>query len=154
MEIQFLHEEFTKKDPKLLIDHVQRMMSGEAPLFSTTLSLVYDRLLEQAFPEDIPFDPSLTTHTGDQNIRTSPPPKLESRHVGRGVCFTYIEEPITCEDCENMATCERLGRYPKCLDHTSFDYSDEAELFGPYNWINDSFKDQWRNIVDLEGGQK
>jgi len=27
MEIQFLHEAFTEKDPKLLIDHIQRMVS-------------------------------------------------------------------------------------------------------------------------------
>lgn len=33
MEIQFLHERFTEKDPKLLIDHIQQMASGEHPTF-------------------------------------------------------------------------------------------------------------------------
>ncbi|KAF9642810.1 hypothetical protein BDM02DRAFT_3273313 [Thelephora ganbajun] len=51
MEIQFFHENFTEKDPKLLMDHIQRMASGEAPFFSTTLSLVYGKLLEKAFTQ-------------------------------------------------------------------------------------------------------
>jgi hypothetical protein len=51
MEVQFLHERFTEKDPKLLVDHIRRMASGEAPFFPTTLSLVYGKLVEKAFPK-------------------------------------------------------------------------------------------------------
>jgi len=74
MEIQFLHETFTEKDPKLLIDHIQRMVSGEAPFFPTTLSLVYDRLAEQTFPKNIFPGSGLSGLTKNQNVTTSTPP--------------------------------------------------------------------------------
>jgi hypothetical protein len=54
MEIQFFHERFTEKDPELLVDHIGRMASGEAPFIPATLSLVYDKLVESAFPKHIP----------------------------------------------------------------------------------------------------
>ena len=54
MEIEFLHKSFTDKDPKLLVEHIQRMADGEAPFFATTLSLVYDKLVEKAFAQSIP----------------------------------------------------------------------------------------------------
>lgn len=54
MEIQLLHESFTEKDPKLFMGHIQRMGSGESLFFATTLSLVYDKLVEKAFPQPIP----------------------------------------------------------------------------------------------------
>jgi len=57
MEIHFLDERATELDPKLLIDHTQRMASGEAPFFPTTLSLVYDKLIEKSFTNRTPFDP-------------------------------------------------------------------------------------------------
>jgi len=49
MEIRTLYETFIEKDPKLLTDHVRRMASNEAPFFSTTLSLIYDGMVERAF---------------------------------------------------------------------------------------------------------
>ena len=52
MEIQFLHETFTGKGP--LMNHIRRMGSGEAPLFSTTLSLVYDKLVEKTVARSVP----------------------------------------------------------------------------------------------------
>jgi len=54
MEIQFLHDNFTEKDSKLLMDHIQRMAFGEAPFFAATLSLVYDKLVEKAFTQPAP----------------------------------------------------------------------------------------------------
>ena len=54
MEIEFLLKSFTEKDPKSLVEHIQRMACGEAPFFSTTLSLVYDKLVERAFAQSIP----------------------------------------------------------------------------------------------------
>jgi len=74
MEIQFLHETFTGKDPKLLIDHIQRMVSGEAPFFPATLSLVYDRLAEQKFPKNISFSSGPWGFTTSQTITTPTPP--------------------------------------------------------------------------------
>ena len=49
MEIESLHKSFTEKDPELLMEHIQRMAYGETPLFATTLSFVYDKLVEKAF---------------------------------------------------------------------------------------------------------
>ena len=49
VEIQFLHEQFAETYPESLMDHIQRMVTGEAPFFPATLSLVYDRLIEQGF---------------------------------------------------------------------------------------------------------
>jgi len=54
MEIQFLHDNFTEKDSKLLMEHIRRMASGEAPSFATTLSLVYYKLVEKVFPRPVP----------------------------------------------------------------------------------------------------
>jgi hypothetical protein len=53
-EVEFLHRNFTEKNPKLLIEHMQRMASGDAPFFSATLSLVYDKLIERVFAEVMP----------------------------------------------------------------------------------------------------
>jgi len=53
-EIQFLHNNFTEKDSKLLMDHIQKMAFGEAPFFATALSLVYDKLVEKAFAQPVP----------------------------------------------------------------------------------------------------
>ena len=54
METQFLHDNFTEKDSKLFMEHIQRMAFGEAPFFATTLSLVYDKLVEKAFAQPVP----------------------------------------------------------------------------------------------------
>ena len=53
MEIEFLNSNLTEKNPKLLTEHIQRMTSGGAPFFPATLSLVYDKLVERAFPRTI-----------------------------------------------------------------------------------------------------
>jgi hypothetical protein len=77
MEIQFLHERFTEKDPKFLMDHIRRMGSGEAPFFPTTLSLVYGRLVEKAFPKRTSFGFDLGYLTGGQGP-TIPTPILQA----------------------------------------------------------------------------
>ena len=64
MEIQFLHENFTEKDPKLLMDHIKKMAAREAPFFGTTLSLVFDKLVEKTSTRPvlsgIGFKPTMT----------------------------------------------------------------------------------------------
>ena len=77
MEIQFLHESFTEKDPKLLMEHIQRMASGEATLYAATLSLVYDKLVERAFARPIPSGSGPRKHTEVQNV-VSPCPPLQA----------------------------------------------------------------------------
>jgi hypothetical protein len=59
MEMQFLHESFLGKGPKLLVDHIRRMGSGEAPLFATTLSLVYEKLFEKTVAQSVASGPGL-----------------------------------------------------------------------------------------------
>jgi len=88
MEIQFLHEQFTEKDPKLLIDHIQRMASGEAPFFSTTLSLVYDKLVEKAFTQQTSPGSRLEKSTGGQSVTTAPPLQPSTPASGIGLSPT------------------------------------------------------------------
>jgi len=66
MEIQFLHENFTEKDFRSLMDHIQSMASGEAPFFATTLSLVYGGLIRKAFSKHAPLGSGL----GGQSVAT------------------------------------------------------------------------------------
>ena len=79
MEIQFFHERVTEKDPKLLINHLQRMASGEAPFFPTALSLVFDKLAETVFPKRIPLGPAPGGGTeGEHLIHPTPPPQAST----------------------------------------------------------------------------
>lgn len=73
MEIRLLHERFTEKDPKLLMDYIRRMASGETPFFPTTLSMIYDKLVENAFPSPT-FSSVLSESTGNQSVTTPAPP--------------------------------------------------------------------------------
>jgi hypothetical protein len=54
MEIEFLHKNLVEKDPKLLIDHIQSVASGEASFFPNVLSSVYGKLFEKSFPKNTP----------------------------------------------------------------------------------------------------
>jgi hypothetical protein len=83
MEIEFFHERVTKKDPELLIAYIGRMASGDAPFFPTTLSLVYDKLVENAFPNHTPSgrdpgSPTLRESTSTLTVATSSTPIVTS----------------------------------------------------------------------------
>ena len=73
MEIQFIRER--EMDHQLLIDHIRRMASGGAPFFPTTLSLVYDKLVEKALTERTFFDRFLEVARG---ARVSPAPRAST----------------------------------------------------------------------------
>jgi len=77
MEIQFLHENFTEKDPRLLMGHIQRMASGEAPFFSTTLGLVYEKLVEKTFARPVPSGSGLGNLLGPGVSRALVPPSSD-----------------------------------------------------------------------------
>ena len=47
-EIDIFLENFTDENLESLMDHIQRMSSGEAPFFPTTLSLLYGKLAEKS----------------------------------------------------------------------------------------------------------
>ena len=74
IEIEFLHKSFTEKDPKLLMEHIQRMAYGEAPFYSTTLSFVYNKLVEKRFPQFIPSGSSLEESVEFQSVADLCPP--------------------------------------------------------------------------------
>jgi len=79
MEIQLFHDRVTEKNPKLLIDHLQRMASGEAPFFPTALSLVYDKLAETAFPKRTSSGPAPGGYAeGESLIHLTPPPQAST----------------------------------------------------------------------------
>jgi len=69
MEIEFFGRNLTEESPELLMEHIQRIASGDAPFFSTTLSLVYRKLFEKVLP--LPIAPV-------QGPRKSPLPKDRS----------------------------------------------------------------------------
>ena len=74
MEIQFLHKNLTEKDPKLLMDHIKKMASREAPFFATTLSLVFDKLVEKTSPRPVPSGFSFGGSSGTSVTASSPAP--------------------------------------------------------------------------------
>jgi hypothetical protein len=121
MEIQFFHERFTEKDPKLLIDYVGRMASGEAPFFPTTLSLVYDKLVENAFPKHIPsgLGPggfTLGSSTSTSNVASSSTLAVTSPPVVSFVSSPDLQPPAPSPGLPLNAatkwaglTCVRIG---------------------------------------------
>jgi hypothetical protein len=82
VEIDFLHRTLAKKGPKLLMDHIQSMGSAEFTFYATTLSLVYDRLVQKVLQTHISFgtgagDPpggvqSITASSSTQASTTAP----------------------------------------------------------------------------------
>lgn len=73
LEIEFLHRHLTERNPKLLTEHIQKMTSGGAPFFATTLSLIYDKLVEKAFPQTTTSGSGLgqSSGTGGQSVTNS-----------------------------------------------------------------------------------
>ena len=74
LEIEYLNNNLTKENSKkLLMEHIERMASGEAPFFSTTLSLVYDTLVEESSPQTTASGshPGKSPGTGDQGVTGS-----------------------------------------------------------------------------------
>ena len=71
METEFFHKNFTEKDPKSLMDHIQSVASGEASFFPNVLSLVYDKLFEKSLPKNTPFNPGPGQVFGSHGATTS-----------------------------------------------------------------------------------
>ena len=103
MELQLLHERPAEKDLKSLMDYIQRMASGEAPFFSTTLSLVYDKLVENAFANptfgSVPEKP-----TGSQGITTPTPPSQASTSTSSIVSHTTINAATSSSNLQAPAS--------------------------------------------------
>jgi len=132
MEIQFICENFTEKDPKSLMDHIQSMASGEAPFFATTLSLVYYKLVQKIFSKRAPLGSGL----GGQTIATPTPSLQESTSTSSVILSSNwqapapVTEPVTsdtvikwvglkCARCFNVASIHNLRDdlyCPQCPD--------------------------------------
>jgi len=95
MEIQFLQERFNEKDPEFPIDHIRRMASGEAPFFPTTLSLVYKKLAEKAFPKHASSGSGLDRHTEGQNVTTPTPSPRTSASVSSTTSTSSLQVPTS-----------------------------------------------------------
>jgi hypothetical protein len=93
MEIQFLHENFTEKDPGLLKDHVQRMASGEAPFFPATLGLVYHRLIENVSPKHTPPGFGSSNVTRGQKLTNPTPTHQRSTSTSNAVSLSTPSVP-------------------------------------------------------------
>ena len=136
MEIQFLLKNFTEKDPKLLMDHIRRMASGEATFFATTLSLVYDKLIEKAFTRPTPSSSSFEKLTEGQGdiIQSLPPQASSSTSIDPPPSSLQVPSPepehepapssttpprawLRCNQCGNLAGIGDLydgDRCPEC----------------------------------------
>ena len=88
LEIQFLLKHFTEKDPKLLMEHIQRMASGGTPFLPRTLSLVYDKLIEKVFVRSTATGagPGKPVETGGQGATgPEPAPPAQASNPSSGV---------------------------------------------------------------------
>ena len=63
-EVEFFHKTFAGKDPKALMDHIEKMASGEAQFFPMTLSLVYGKLARKVLARPTAPEPSLGKSPG------------------------------------------------------------------------------------------
>ena len=92
MEIRVLYEMFTGKDPKSLMDHIQKMASGEAPFYSTTLSLVYDKVVEELFTKRVPpgRGPGELTEGQSATVLTPPQPSISTPMLPRLLYCTLL----------------------------------------------------------------
>jgi len=124
MEIRFFHERVIEKDPKLLIDCIQRMASGEMPFFPTTLSLAFDKFVEKAFTISSPSSSGPGGYTKGRGL-THPTPSLQastsasrttsSSSVGFAAAFHDLNDfiggtisPVTT-DGPTWLRCEQCG---------------------------------------------
>ena len=75
MEIKFFHKTFTEQNPKPLMEHMQRMASGEAPFFPATLSLVIGTLARKVLPRPITSGSRLgkSREVWDQSVAETAP---------------------------------------------------------------------------------
>lgn len=62
VEVEFLQQIPTEWHSKLLMDHIQKMESGEAPFLPMTLSLIYSTLVRKALPQPT------TSGSGPKNL--------------------------------------------------------------------------------------
>ena len=110
MEINFFLKVFTKKKPESLMDHIQRMSSGEATFFPLTLSYLYSKLARNVFTQPIASGSSLrkSAQTGDQGVTGS---SLNAQTIASSAV------QLVCHRCGEHARLQELFcglRCPQC----------------------------------------
>ena len=80
MKIKLFHKTFAGRKSKSLMDHIQRMASGDAPFFPATLSLVCSALVRKVLLLPITSGPGLglkLRETRDQSV-VAPVPAIQA----------------------------------------------------------------------------
>ncbi|KAF9643676.1 hypothetical protein BDM02DRAFT_1372944 [Thelephora ganbajun] len=118
------------------MDHIHRMASGVTPFFPTTLSLVYDKLVEKSLTKPISFGLGFDGCTGDQSpIDPTPPlqasgstPAIDSPPtINSAACSSNSQAlasttgPITLNTASNLtrlkcALCGKIARLQDLYD--------------------------------------
>jgi hypothetical protein len=97
MELEFARNNFNQLDPTLLADHIQKMALEETPYFPATLSLVYGKLFNKAFPTQT-INPEEPLKAQDQAV-TVPSTHLRCRRCGGRSALRYLYKDKYCPTC-------------------------------------------------------
>ena len=109
MEIEAL-DNFIGKDPKLLMDHIRSVASGEVSFFPITLSLVYDKLIGKAFQKDSPHP-----HPEDRRSISNPFRASSPAPASTPVPFSSTTPSNTLKN-EKWLECVRCGRCARLVE--------------------------------------
>ena len=113
MELEFARNNFTQLDPTLLADHIQKMALEETPCFPATLSLVYSKLFNKAFPHSItPEEPPkaetpIVRRAYLRCRRCTGRSALRYLHAGKYCCvcrrrgLLFLVSTMRCELCQS-----------------------------------------------------
>ena len=131
MEIQLLLKKFAQKDPKSVMKYIEKMASEEAPFFSTTLSLVYDKLIENALSEPTvgsvfgrptgsqsvfhPAPPQASTSTSNVTPFSTISPTVSSSSL-QAPASTRVPVPLTTSTNWTSLRCVRCGGLARLRD--------------------------------------
>ena len=78
MEIEFFRRNLTEQDPRLFVDHIQKIASEESPFLPMTLSVVYDKLFEKVFPQPVAPVLGSTSRVDSPSTPSVDPPSTPS----------------------------------------------------------------------------
>lgn len=113
MEIEFLRRNLTEQNPESFLDHIRGLVPGESQFVPETMSLVFSKLLERAFPQPTPPGPD-----SNSSVVSSSGPQV-SAPVSKPVPqrSTLLVVLLKCSQCGERAPLGALhdGRYcPRC----------------------------------------
>ena len=122
MEIQLLLERFAQKDPKSLMKYIEKMASEEALFFPTTLSLIYDKLIENALSGPTgsqsvfhPTPPQASTSTSSVTPFSTISPTVSSSNL-QAPASIHVPVPSTTPTNSTSLRCIRCGELIRLRD--------------------------------------